>query len=203
MTKLELIFTVKALIEGQTPTQDSAKFSHPQLISKEIGKAYETMVIQFFNNPEMFSSYDLDYYSKSYNQTMKKDSAGTLYVDLPAKPLPLMYGLGVRLVKPKDSSVQINRITEAEFMALRELEAFCCSPVPFCYVDNSSGKIVLQANRKEYDIMTDITVKIIPKFDEFADTDEINSPLGDTALSQMVMQLMGIRPTDSTNDDVK
>lgn len=203
MTKLELIFSVKYEIERQNPTQDGLKFSHPKMVEAEISKAYDTIVQQFFSTPEVFSNYDLDYYSKSYDQTMKTDSAGTLYVDLPAKPLPLMYGLGVRLVKPKDSNVQINRITEAEFMALRELEAFCCSPVPFCYVDNSAGKIVLQANRDEYNIMTAITVKLIPKFSEFAGTDEINSPLGDVALSQMVLQLTGIKPTDNSNDDGK
>jgi len=203
MTKLELIFSIKHLIEGQTPTQDSSKFTHPQLIEAEVAKAYEHLVIQFFSDPEMFANYDLDYFCKTYNERLLKSTSGELYTSLPAKPIPLMHGLGVRMVRPQNSHVMVNRITESEFMTLRNMEAFCCSPIPFCYVDNSGGKIVFQANRKEYEIMDYITIKIIPRFGEMTDDDEINSPMGDYALSQMVIQAMQYRPTDDTNDGGK
>lgn len=201
MTKNELIFSVKGVIDGQAATQDSLKRSHPQEIAIEIAKAYELSVIQFFENPDMSGRYDLDYFSKTYSQTLKESSGGELYVDLPAKPIAVSKGGGVRMLKPKDSNVLISRMSEAEFMTVKELEAFCCSPVPFCYVDISGNKIVLQTNRPEYKLMDTINVKIIPKFYEFGDDDEINTPGGDYNLTNMVLQVMGLRPTDSTNDD--
>lgn len=201
MTKEELIFSVKGVIEGQAPTQDGLKFVHPQEIEFEVAKAYEAAVIQFFGTPEMSEAYDLDYFSKTYTETMKETSAKELYLTLPANPIAVAGGLGIRMIKPKDSSVVMARISEAEFTNLRHLEAFCCSPTPFCYVDISGKRIVLQANRPEYSLMTDMTVKLIPKFNEFEDTDDINSPGGDYSITQMVLQLMGLRPTDNSNDD--
>jgi len=201
MTKEELVFSVKGVIEGQAATQDGLKFTHPQEIEFEIAKAYEAAVIQFFGTPEISDNYDLDYFSKTYTETLKETAGNELYIDLPAMPVSVKGGLGIRTVKPKDSSVLIARISEAEFMNFRHLEAACCSPVPFCYADISGGRIVLQANRPEYSLMTDITVKIIPKFNEFDDDDDINSPGGDYSITQMVLQLIGLRPTDNINDD--
>ncbi len=201
MRKDELIFSVKGVIEGQAATQDGLKFVHPQEIEFEIAKAYEAAVIQFFDAPEISNNYDLDYFSKTYSETLKENSAKELYVTLPATPISLKGGLGIRVVKPKDSSVVIQRISESEFLNLRHLEAFCCSPVPFCYSDISGKRIVLQTNRTEYSLMTNITIKLIPKFEEFDDADDINSPGGDYSITQMVLQMMGLRPTDNTNDD--
>jgi hypothetical protein len=203
MTKDELIFSVKGIIEGQASTQDGLKYVHPQEIEIEIAKAYESAMIQFFETPEMSENYDLDYFSKTYTETLKETSGGELYVDLPATPISVKGGVGIRIVKPKDSNVSIERISESRFMNLRHLEAFCCSPVPFCYSDISGKKIVLQINRPEYRIMDKITIKLIPKFDEFEDDDDINSPGGDYSITQRIMQEMGLRPTDNTNDDAK
>ena len=203
MTKDELIFSVKGIIEGQASTQDGLKYVHPQEVEFEIAKAYEAAVIQFFGTPEISENYDLDYFSKTYTKTLKENSAKELYIDLPATPVSVKGGLGIRVVKPKDSSVLIARISESEFMNLRHLEAFCCSPTPFCYSDISGKRIVLQTNRVEYRLMSDITVKLIPKFDEFDEFDDINSPGGDYSITQMVLQQMGLRPTDNTNDDLK
>jgi hypothetical protein len=201
MTKNELIFSVKGTIEAQAATQDGLKFTHPQEIEFEIAKAYEAAVIEFFATPEISDNYDLDYFSKSYTKTLQESTSGELYVELPVVPISVKGGMGIRVVKPKDSSVVIQRISESEFLNLRHLEAFCCSPVPFCYADISGNKIVLQANRTEYSMMTDITIKLLPKFNAFDDDDDINSPGGDYSITQMVLQLMGLRPTDNTNDD--
>ena len=203
MTKTELIFSIVGDIQRQAPTQDGLKATHPQDVEANIAKAYETAVIQFFSAPEVSSNYDLDYFSKTYSETLKETSAEELYVDLPVSPIALPKGMGIRVVTPKDSNVMIARLSQSEFMNLRHLEAFCCSPVPFCYADISGGRIVFQANRPEYKIMTDITIKILPKFGDFGDDDQINSPGGDYQITQMVLQNMGLRPTDNTNDDGK
>ncbi len=63
MTKNELIFIVKGVIEGQAPTQDGLKFSHPQEIEYQIAMAYEKAVIDFFANPDLAQNFDLDYFS--------------------------------------------------------------------------------------------------------------------------------------------
>ena len=203
MTKLQLIFSIMNEIQGQVPTQDGLKTVHPQDIAIEVAKAYDTIVSTFFATPQASEGYDLDYFSKSYEERVKKSTAGQLYVTLPAKPLALASGSGIRFVRPKDSEVLISRISEAEFMNLRHLEAFCCSPVPFCYIDNDGQKIVLQGNRTEYSLLDYIVIKMVPKFTELGDDDEINTPGGDYPLSQMVLQIMGQRPTDNTNDDAK
>lgn len=203
MNKLQLIFSVKSEIQKQSPTQDGLKFVHSQDVEVEIAKAYEAAINQFFLTPELKDNYDLDYFSKTYEQTLKQTSSKELYVDLPANPIAIPGGLGVRLVRPKDSHVLISRISEAEYMNLMNLEAFCCSPIPFCYVDIDGSKIVFQANRPEYKLMDKIIVKLLPKFTDFADSDEINTPGGDYNITQMVLQLMGFRPTDNTNDDAQ
>lgn len=203
MTKDELIFSVKGIIEGQAATQDGLKFVHPLEVELEIAKAYENAVIQFFGTPGASSGYDADYFSKTYSVVIAEDTSGELYVTLPASPIAMKGGVGIRLVKPKDSNVALARITEAKFSSLRNLEAWNCSPVPFYYPDISGSRIVLQPNRTEYSLMTDMVVKLIPKFNEFEDDDDINSPGGDYSITQMVLQQMGLRPTDNTNDDAK
>ena len=157
MTKSELIFSVMHTVRGQAATQDSAKFVHPQVVAKEIAKAYETAVIEFYNTPGASEEYDLSYFSKTYNETVK-GTPNNLYVDLSASPIQLPGGNGIRMVKPKNSNVVVTRITESEFTGLRHLEAFCCSPTPFCYPDISAKKIVLQINRPEYNLLEELEV---------------------------------------------
>ena len=200
MKKIQLIFSVKQNIEGQAPTQDGLKYTHPQDIEIEIAKAYDSVVFEFFNNPQFTKNFDLDYFCKSYDEKLK-ESDNILYVSLPVNPIPLKAGLGLRSIKPKNSTVNIVRITEAEFVNLQDLEAFCCSPSPFCYVDYSNDRVVLQVNRSEYKLMEDISMKIIPRFTDLLDDDEVNTPGGDYPLTEMVMKTMGLRPTDNTNDD--
>jgi len=204
MKKKELIFLVAEEVQRQAPTQDGLKAVHPQVIEREIATAYEQALTQFFLDPNVQTEFDLDYFSKTYETALiENPTTKELYVVLPVKPMPLPNGMGIRLVKPKDSSVNIARISEAEFINLRSLEAFCCSPSPFCYSDISGGKIVFQVNRPEYKLMDAITVKIIPGFDSFGYDDEINIPGGAYQVSQLVMKNMGIRVSDNVNDDAK
>jgi len=203
MTKNELIFTVKAEIEGQAATQDGLKFSHPQEIGAVIATAYEKAILDILGNPQLPGVYDLDYFTKTYTESVKKDSNNRLYIDLPAQPIALPGGKGVKSLIPAGGSNKIVRITENEWLDIQHLESFCCSPWPYCYIDFYNKKIILQGNRTEYNLLSEIVLKIIPKFDAFSATDEINSPAGDYSISQMVLQAMGLRPTDNTNDDLR
>lgn len=203
MRKDQLIFSVKQEIQKQSPTQDGLRAVHSQDVEFEIAKAYEAAVIEFFMNPDFKDSFDADYFSKTYEKTTKGATGFELYVDLPASPIALPGGSGIRIVRPKDSYVAINRISESEFMNLRHLEAFACSPTPFCFSDISGKRIVLQGNRPEYKLLDTITIKLLPKFNEFDDSDDINTPGGDYNLTTAVLKIMGIRPTDNTNDDDK
>jgi len=202
MTKLQLIFSVMGNIQQSAPTQDGLKQVHPQEVAIEVSKAYDTVVASFFDNPQFINNYDLDYFCKSYDISLQEQN-GLSYATLPVNPIPLKYGLGIRLVKPKNSNVLISRMSESEFVNLKDLEAFCCSPVPFCYIDYANKRVVLQSNRTEYKVMDEITVKIVVKFTDLSDSDVINTPGGDYQLTEMVMKTMGLRPTDNTNDDVK
>lgn len=201
MTKNELIFTIMEDVRKQAATDDSAKFVSPQDVAFQVAMAYDTAIMDFFSNSQNIGNYDLDYFTKTYEDTLKEDSSGRLYVNLSSQPISLPKAQGIRSVRPKDSDVQIVRITESEWLNVRQLEAFCCSPWPFCYVDFYNKKIIIQGNRPEYKMMDSIVVKIIPKFSEFGKDDEINSPTGDFNIATMVLNIMGIRPTDNTSDD--
>lgn len=200
MTKNELIFTIADAVRGQTATGDSGKFVHPQDLAFEIAMAYEKTVIDFFNMPEFAGNYDLDYFTKSFEQTVKEDSAKELYIDLPVQPIALSGAQGVRSLRPKDGNTQIVRMSESAWMDMRNLESWSCSPWPFCYIDFYNKRIKLQGNRPEYKLLDKIVLKVIPKFSELGDDDEINSPAGDYSLTGMVMNIMQLRPTDNTND---
>ena len=203
MKKNQLIFSIMEVVRGQAATEDSGKYVHPQDVEYQISMAYEKAVIDFFANPDLAQNFDLDYFTRTYEETIKKDSAGRLYADLPASPIPVARAQGIKSISPKDSDVEIVRMSEAEWKTMQHLEAFCCSPFPFAYIDFYDKKIILQTNRAEYGLMDKLRIKIIPKFTEYEDTDEINVPSGDYSLVGMVLNIMNFRPTDSTNDDLK
>ena len=203
MKKKELIFTVMDVIRGSEATNDSGKFVHPQDVEFQLSIAYDQTVKDFFNLPKNMVNYDLDYFTKDYIQKVKKDTKGNLYVDIPINPIALNNGQGIRRLRPEDSFTTIVRTTESTFMSLLHLESFALSPWAFCFVDFPNKKIILQGNRPEYDILSNVSLKLIPQFIDFDLSDEINTPDGDYNLSQMVLKNMGIRPTDNTNDDGK
>lgn len=200
MTKNQLIFSVMNVIRGQAPTQDSGKFVHPQDIALEIEKAYDTIVFQYMNDPNMKESVELEYFSKNYDLPVKKCAEG-LCADLPATPMPLPKGMGFNLITPKNSLVFFNVLSKEEFVSIRNLEAYCCSPNPFAYSDIADKKLYLQGNHTEYDLIEEISVSMIIKFDDYNGDDQINTPGGNYPLTQMILEQMGIRPTDNTNDD--
>lgn len=202
MTKNELIFTISESIRGSAATDDSGKFVHPQDVAFQIELAYDAAVINFYSDAQRLRGYDLDYFAKPYTLTIKEDKAAdVLYVDLPAQPIGLPNAQGIRSVRPKNSYVQFARVSEAEWMSLRNMEAACCSPWPFCFPDIYNRRLVLQTNRPEYKLMDELIVKIIPKFSEFDKNDDINTPDGDYNIAAAVLNIMGRRPTDNTNDD--
>lgn len=202
MTKNQLIFSVMNVIRGQAPTQDSGKFVHPQDISLEIEKAYDTIVAQYMSNEDMKDSLELEYFSKTYDLKVQECAEGYC-VELPATPMPLPKGVGFHLITPKDSLVFFNVVSKEEFVSIRNLELFCCSPKPFAYPDIADKKLYLQGNRPEYGLIEEITVSMVIKFDDYEGEDEINIPGGSFPLTQMILQQMGLRPTDNTNDDVR
>ena len=51
--------------------------------------------------------------------------------------------------------------------------------------------------------MKEVDVKVLPNFNDFDDDDDIQFPSGDVAAMQMILDIMGIRPTDNINDDVR
>ena len=204
MTKNQLIFTIMEAIRGSASTDDSGKFVHPQDISYQIEMAYDAAVISFYSDNQRIRNYDLDYFAKPYTLTIKEDKdADVLYVDLTAQPIGLPRGQGIRSVRPKNSYVQLVRTTESEWMSLRNLEAACCSPWPFCFPDVYNKRIVLQTNRPEYKLMDELVVKIVPKFSAFGKDDEIHSPEGDYNIAAAILNILGRRPTDNTNDGIR
>ena len=204
MTKEQLIWTVINEVIGQHPNQDSSKQAHPQEITFEVEKAYNTIVKQFFADPKNSNDADLNYYSKSFTVsiTAKAGMEDTFIAVLPVQPIALPSGMGLLRVLPKDSDAMIERITEGQWHSLKHLESYCCGPA-YAFVDIDSNQVVFKFNRPEYKMISQVVLKIIPVFSAIDDEDVINTPMGDAAITQMVLELIGHRPTDNTNDDEK
>lgn len=201
MTKEELIASVQKLILKQNPTQDSLRSIHPEVISGEIAKAYNTMMKSYYANDIVLMNAELDFYAKKYTATIKKDSDGFFYVDLPVRTVELKDNLGIRSITPKGGVFQIIRTKENSLENIRHLPVYCCLKHAFYYIDGN--RIVLDFPVAEFRLIEEVYVKLLPLFEEFADTDNIEFPGGEVPAMQMILQMIGIRPTDNINDDVR
>ena len=66
MIKGKLIESIRQEILRQQPNQDSNKFAHFLTIEVEIGKAYNTMLKEFYDNDRNLENAELDFFAKNY-----------------------------------------------------------------------------------------------------------------------------------------
>lgn len=215
MIKSKLVESVRQLVLRQQPTQDSLKQVHPAVIEAELSKAYNTVVKQFYGKDINLMDAELDFYCKSYDLPVSQESytetnmvnvsntiyTGRRYVTLTARPIELKRNLGFRSVKPKNGSVSFIRSSETEIESIRDLDVFCCMNKVFYYLNGN--KLMFETAIKEFDIIPVVTVKMLVSFDDFADTDNIEFPVGEEMAMELILRTMGFRPTDNTNDDVR
>lgn len=201
MRKDELIASVQKLILKQGVTQDALKAVHPKVVEGEIAKAYNSMLKTFYMNDANLNNADLDYYAKKYTATVQKDSDGFFYASLPAYVLELKDGLGIRSVTPKGGTYQFVRTKENSLARIRKLPVYCCLKDAYYYKDGS--RVVLDFPVVEYSLVEEVYLKVLPLFSEFEDSDNIEFPQGEIPAMQMILQLMGFRPTDNINDGVR
>jgi hypothetical protein len=55
----------------------------------------------------------------------------------------------------------------------------------------------------EHRLVEEVYIKLLPEFSEFDDSDNISFPGGDIPAMQMILQLVGFKPTDNVNDGVR
>lgn len=201
MTKAELIASVQKLLTRQHLTQDSLKFVHPKIVSDEIAKAYRSMLIAFYSNDINLMNGELDFYAKKYTKSIQTDSDKFFYVDLPARMVDLKNNLGLRYVRPVAGTINFIRTRENEMENIRKLPIYCCMSDAYYYLDGS--KIMFDFPVPEHRLVEQVYIKLLPEFDEFDDSDNISFPGGDAGAMQMILEIMGVRLTDSANDDVK
>jgi hypothetical protein len=201
MTKAELIASVQKLILKQGVTQDSLKSVHPKVVEGEIGKAYNTVMKTYYANDNVLMNAELDFYAKKYTEKIKKDADGFFYIDLPARTVELKENLGIRSVVPKGGVYQFVRMRQNTLARVRHLPAYCCLKDAYFYIDGN--RIVFDFPIAEHALIEEVYVKLLPLFEEFEDTDNIEFPGGDMAAMQLIMQMMGFRLTDAVNDDIK
>jgi hypothetical protein len=199
MRKDELIASVQKLILKQGVTQDSLKSVHPKVVEGEISKAYNTLMKSYYANDIVLMNAELDFFAKKYTKPVKKDSDGFFYVDLPARTIELKDNLGIRSLTPKGGKYQFVRTKENSLARIRKLPVYCCMKDAYFYIDGT--RIVLDFPVAEYALVEEIYVKLLPLFEEFLDSDNIEFPGGDASAMQIVLQMMGIRLTDNVNDD--
>jgi hypothetical protein len=201
MRKDELIASVQKLIIKQGVTQDSLKSIHPKVVEGEISKAYNTMMKSFYMNDAVLANAELDFYAKKYTEEVKKDADGFFYVDLPVKIMELKDNLGIRSLTPKGGTYQFVRTKENSLARIRHLPVYCCLKDAYYYIDRN--RIVLAFPVDEHSLIEEVYVKVLPLFEEFLDSDNIEFPQGEAAAMQYILQSMGYRMTDTVNDGVK
>lgn len=201
MQKQYLIDSVTELVLKQSPNQDSSKRAHPRIIEAEIAKAYDSILKMYFAKEGMLGDVDSEYFCKSYTVDLKKGNNGKFYCDLTVKPMFLRNNLGIRSIRPLDGDISFIRAAETELETYRKTHAFQGSNTAFYYL--SGLKIMFDFHILEQTLTEQLTVKIIPSFMDFGDSDNIEFPYGEKDAMLMILQTMGFRPTDNTNDNVR
>ena len=202
MIKGALIEAVQFEINKQGQTQDSLKQSHPLDISYQISLAYSSMLKQYFADARNLLTTDFDFYSKKYTLTISQDSniPALRFVTLTNTPFELPDGLGIRSVRPLGGSFSFIRTTEDAMETYRNLEVFQTGDGMFY---QSGSMVFLVYTSAKMKLISSVVVKMIPHFEDLEMTDNIEFPMGEAEAIKTVLQLVGIRPTDNVNDDVK
>ena len=202
MRKDVLISSVRKAIMKQTSgTQDSLKFSHPAVVEGEVSKAYDEILKKYYASNINLMNAELDYYAKKYRLSISTDSDGVNYITLPVRPIQLRNNLGVRYVKPAKGKITFVRSNDVEIESINNLEVSKCLNHAFYYMDGNK-RVTLEFSRSEHSMIEQVDVKVLPVFEDFDDSDDIEFPVGGKQATDMVLETMGFRPTDNTNDDV-
>lgn len=202
MRKDVLVSSVrKAIMQQSSATQDSLKFTHPRVVEDEVAKAYDELLKTFYAQSVNLINAELDFYAKKYRLSIKKDTDGVSYVEMPAKPINLKSNLGLRYVRPVKGKFSFVRTNDTEIESIRNLEISKCSNHVFYYMDGKN--IMLEFTTAEHELIEQVDVKLLPGFTDFDDEDEIDFPVGANTATNMILKTMGYRPTDNTNDDIK
>lgn len=202
MQKGKLIESVRQEILRQQPVQDSNKQAHFLWIEQEIAKAYNTALKEFYNNDKNLENAELDFYSKKYECSVVKTN-GVYNAVLPVTPIELKRNLGIRSVKPKsllsdrEGKFSFIRTSESEIEVIKSLEVWCCSKKAFYWIDGN--RIVLDYPVTEYNLVPKVIVKMLPHFEDFAMTDNIEFPMGELGVTTALLNIMGIRQVNNLN----
>ena len=199
MEKGKLIESIRQEILRQQPVQDSNKNAHFLTIEAETGKAYNSMLKEFYQDDRNLQNGELDFYAKKYEISVSKAS-GTYYATLPVVPIQLKRNLGIRSVRSKSTisgSVGFSfvRTSQSEMELVKNLEVYCCSKKAFYYLDYPVS---------EYSLIEKVEVKLLPHFEDFAMTDNIEFPMGESQATMILLNMMGVRMVNNLNaDDAK
>ena len=203
MIKGALIELIVGEIVKGSQTQDSLKQAHPRDIEYQISRAYSSILKTYFSDSRNLMGADLNAYAKKYTIAVSKDSVTPelRYVILPVSPIDLPGGMGIRSVRPLGGQFSFDRTTEDEIEVYRHLEAFQTGDA-FFYKDGDRRISIIYVN-DNLKIISSVVVSLIPQFEDYAMTDNIELPLGDSEVSKLILTTMGFRPTDNINDDAK
>lgn len=201
MEKGKLIESIRQAVLRQQPTQDSNKHAHFLTIEAEVGKAYNSVLKEFYQDDKNLENAELDFYAKKYEIPVSKAN-GVYYAALPVVPIQLKRNLGIRSVKPKSTisgkvGFSFIRTSETEIEVVKALEVYCCSKKAFYYLDGN--RIVLDYPIAEYNLVSKVIVKLLPHFEDFAMTDNIEFPVGEARATDILLNQMGIRVVNNLN----
>lgn len=202
MIKGALIETIIGTVLKQSQTQDSLKQVHQKDVEYLLSTAYSSLLKQYFADSRNMMAVDFDFYAKKYTLTVSKESTFPYlrYVAIPVNIFELPSNLGIRSVRPVASNYSFTRTTEDEIATYKDLEVFNSGEAYF-YKDGSRLSIIYTSDK--YKLIDQVVVKLIPHFEDFAMTDNIEFSMGESEAIKAILQLMGVRPTDNVNDDIK
>jgi len=186
MRKDEFIELIQISLNGGTPPVDASGKFHDVVIEKHIGMAYNEIVSQIKDGSI------LDQFCVIYrNQAILEDTNFDLrYLQINVGLLNTLQGSAVRAILPtKDQTANIFIRANHAQGAYKHLET------TYYFAKNGTARV--EADRIYFDNVagdiTEVTLKILPSFENIADSDEFEMPGGkDGMVFKMTMDYLQI-----------
>lgn len=198
--KRALIELIKHRLEGEAQTKNLGKL-HPKIIEYNIGRAYNTLVVQTFVRGGVTDAYIKEYTDVSI---VLDTDTNVYYSTLPSPivNLPRRAGNGViRISATGDNDMTYVPVTNNQLKSMYGLMVNDVTDDVISYVVKN-GRVEYYALTADL-AATNVNMELMVTFDGYEDTDYVNLPYGaDTMLMEMVVNFMlGTPDADNLNNN--
>lgn len=196
MTKAEYIALFRHKLSGGNMTPDLEGKYHPEIVSRYIGMAFNTLLREVYK-----TNGSIDVYAKNYKniEILEDTELDIKYSVLDQSPIQLPKGSGIMRISPmQDPSITFKYVTDRAKSVLMRADVGLVG---------TNTWYTVSGDRIEYYSVplgiTKVLIRMITPFQQLEDTDEFPIPSGmDDALFKMVQSYFGQNiPEDDTNDN--